>query len=102
MQNIPLPYGDAYLVGTPAIDRMSQQLYAEQKQRELIRQKQGAALDEEFAKNVANVRDVDVPEITKRYGEWKTANQQLIYCVKRQRYTKPLMLLNKGWKKRKK
>jgi hypothetical protein len=78
MQNIPLPYGDAYLVGTPAIDRMSQQLYAEQKQRELIRQKQGAALDEEFAKNVANVRDVDVPEITKRYGEWKTANQQLM------------------------
>jgi peptidoglycan hydrolase-like protein with peptidoglycan-binding domain len=72
------PYGNIFYVQTPSIDRTVAQLQAEQKQREFLRQKQAAALDEEFAKNVANIRDADVDDVTKKYGEWKLANQQLM------------------------
>lgn len=75
-QQINFPYGNAFLVATPHIDQLTQQLYAEQKNRELLRQKQAAALDDEFSKNVAGIKDVDVPELTKLYGDWKTANIQ--------------------------
>lgn len=69
------PYGDIFYVQTPALDRMTQQLYQEQKQREQLRQRQAAALDDEFAKNVAGIRDADVPELTKLYSDWKLSNQ---------------------------
>lgn len=71
------PYGDIYTAGTPALDRLSIQLYQDEKQRQLLRQRQAAQLDDEFAKNMAGVKDVDVPKIAKKYGDWKIHYQQL-------------------------
>lgn len=72
------PYGDIFLAATPALDKLSSQLYAEQKQRELDRKNQVLAMDNEFSKNVANIRDADVGDISKAYGDWKLSTQSLM------------------------
>lgn len=72
------PFGDIYSFNTPHIDQMGQQLYAEQKQRELVHQKKAAALDEEFRKNMSNIKDADIPEFSKRYNDYKNAKKGLI------------------------
>lgn len=72
------PFGDIYYVQTPHLDKLANTLYTEQKQREFIRQKQGQALDEEFRKNVASIKDADVPDYTKKYQEWKKSRQELM------------------------
>lgn len=72
------PYGNIFTVSTPHIDQLANQLYAEQKQREVVRQKQAQVLDEEFRKNVANIRDADIPEYTKKYNDYKLARQSLM------------------------
>ena len=77
-QRIGAPYGDIYFVDTPNIDRISNMLYAEQRQREAMRRQKAEAMDNEFAKNVANIRDADVDDVTQKYGEWKLMNQQLM------------------------
>lgn len=65
------PWGNAFIVNTPRTDRFVQQMLVEQKQRDAIRQQQMQALDDEFAKNVANVRDIDIPEVQKAYGDYQ-------------------------------
>lgn len=75
---IHAPYGDAFIVGTPHIDLLSNRLYAEQRQRELQQQKDNAALDEEFTRNMSNMRDADIPDLAKKYGDFKAANMALI------------------------
>lgn len=77
-QRVGAPFGDVYFIDTPHIDRFSQQMYAEQKQREAMRRQRAEAMDNEFAKNVANIRDADIDEVTGKYGEWKLMNQQLL------------------------
>lgn len=78
MVNSRFPRGEAHIIDTPYLDRLSQQLFAEQKQRQIMRQQRQQAMDDEFAKNVANVRDADVDDITNAYGEWKLMNQELM------------------------
>ncbi len=75
-QKINGPFGDIFTFNTPYTDRLTQQLYVEQKQREAKQQAENAALDNEFAKNLSGIRDADIPDLTKAYGEWKLANQQ--------------------------
>lgn len=75
---IQYPYGDAFIVNTPHIYRVSQQLYLEQKQREAQRAQQAAQMDEEFRKNVSAIRDADVPDFTKKYEEWKQSRKNLM------------------------
>jgi hypothetical protein len=73
---VNFPFGDAFIVGTPNIDRLSQNLYLEQRQRELQRKKDAADLDNEFSKNVAAIRSPDVGKLTELYTDWKMASQQ--------------------------
>ena len=73
-QKIAGPYGDVFLVNTAYTDRAAQQLYAEQKQREAKQQQMNAVLDDEFSKNLAGIRDADIPELTSKYTDWKLAN----------------------------
>lgn len=73
-QRIQAPFGDIFLVNTSYTDRAAAQLYAEQKQREAKQQQLNAALDDEFSKNLAGIRDADIPELTQKYTDWKLAN----------------------------
>lgn len=75
-QRVQGPFGDIFTPNTAATDRAAQMLYIEQKHREARQQAQNAALDEEFSKNLSGIRDADIPELTKAYGDWKLANQQ--------------------------
>lgn len=78
MGTIQRPYGDSFLVSTPALDRVSQQLYLEQQQRRAEQRKQNEILDEQYARNIANIRDSDVPEYNQKYQEWRQSRQDLL------------------------
>jgi len=77
MANNRFPYGDAFLVQTPYLDRVGAMMINDQKQREANQAKAAQALDQEFAKNVSGMRDADIPELTQKWGEYKAAKQQL-------------------------
>ena len=77
-QKIAAPFGDVYFVNTPYLDKVSDRLYNEERQRKLQEEKDAKILDDEFAKNMAGIRDADVPELAKAYGDWKIANKFLI------------------------
>ena len=70
-----MPFGNAFLVQTPKLDQLSQRLWMEGKQRELQHQQNAKALDDEFSKNVTNIRDADVDELTSAYQKYKTSAQ---------------------------
>lgn len=72
------PYGDDWLIKTPALDRMEERLYQERKQREQYLLQQNKSLDDEFARNMSGIRDADIPDLTKAYGEFKLAHQGLM------------------------
>lgn len=73
-----LPYGDAFIVGTPALDRLTANVYAEDRQRVQQRQQQAKSLEDEFRKNIANVKDVDIPKITGAWQNYKAISQDLL------------------------
>ncbi len=74
-QRIGQPFGDIYTPNTSHTDRLSQQLYAEEKQREAKDLAMQAALDDEFSKNLTVIRDIDTDDLTKAYGDFKLANK---------------------------
>ena len=73
-QRIQGAFGDSFTPNTSYTDRAAAQLYAEQKQREAKQEQMNAALDDEFSKNLAGIRDADIPELTQKYTDWKLAN----------------------------
>jgi hypothetical protein len=68
-----IPSGNAFLVQTPKLDALHNQLYAEQKQREAQQSQDSKMLDNEFSKNLSNVWDADIPDITQKYSDYKQA-----------------------------
>lgn len=77
-QKIIAPFGDIYSVNTPYIDKVSDRLYREQKQKEAQEQADIKMLDNEFSKNLSNIRDADIPDLVVAYNDWKTAKKKLI------------------------
>lgn len=72
------PFGNDFFVNTPKLDQLEQRMYAEQKQREAKIGRDINALDEEFSKNVTNIRDADVDELTKAYQDYKLLSQAVM------------------------
>ena len=70
--------GNAFLVNTPNLDQLGQRLYMEGRQRELNNQRNVEMLDNEFSKNVSNIRDADVDDLTKAYQDYKAGTQALM------------------------
>jgi len=68
------PYGEIFTINTGGIDAIAKQVYREQQIREQQKMQQDKALDDEFAKNVAGVKSVDIPEITAAYNKFKQAH----------------------------
>lgn len=79
MANNNLPWGDAFIVSTPTIDRVGQQLYAEQKIRQTRQQQENAALDASIQKELGKVRSVDTPEVINSYNQYKQLRKQLLF-----------------------
>jgi hypothetical protein len=66
-------YAGGFLVKTPHSDRVLEQIYADHKLREQQKFSDSKMLDEEYSKNISNVWDADIPEITKSYSDYKQA-----------------------------
>jgi hypothetical protein len=74
----PTAYGDIFQVQTPALDRYSQQLYAEQKQREAKAATENQQADAAMQKQFANVRSADVPDVINSWNKYKTLKTQML------------------------
>jgi hypothetical protein len=78
-QRIPGPYGDIFIVNTPTLDRVAQQLYVQQQQRQLRQQQENKALDGMMQKEFANIRSVDTPEVVNAYNNYKQLKKNLLF-----------------------
>jgi len=74
---VAAPYGDIFSVSTPSLDQLGQRLYAEQKMREQQQLVNSRALEEEFSKNISNIRDADVDDLTGLYNDFKQSYMAL-------------------------
>lgn len=78
-QRIPGPYGDVFLVATPTLDKLSQQLYAEQQMRTQLKIKENQAIDAGISKELGKVRSVDTPEVIQSWNNYKQLKKQLLF-----------------------
>lgn len=78
-ERISMPWGDAFLVQTPTLDRWSQQMYIEQKQRQAKQQQEDALLDANLQKEIGKVRSVDTPDVIQAYHDYKQGRKQLLF-----------------------
>ena len=72
-----IPYGDAFIVGTPTLDRLGERLYAEQKQKEQQNKAEMAYIDNTLSREIGKIRSVDTPEYIKKYEHYKNLKKQL-------------------------
>lgn len=72
------PYGDIFSTDTPNIDKLGQRLYMEERQRQAQNELNTKLLDDEFSKNVSNIRDADIDDLTKIYQDYKLSTQALM------------------------
>lgn len=77
-QRVGGPYGDIFTVSTPAVDRQLAILHAEEQRKRAEQDKAIQDLDNEFSKNMYNIRDADAGDVAKAYVEYKTIAQDLI------------------------
>lgn len=68
------PYGDIFVTRTSAVDNIAKQLYARQALKEQQEREDNKALDNEFSRNMSGMRDADIGDLTKAYGEFKNAH----------------------------
>lgn len=72
-QRVIPPYGDIFLAGTPALDKLSQQVYNEHLANEQNHIKQMQGLDDDFARNLSGVRQGDIPDVVAKWQDYKKA-----------------------------
>lgn len=73
------PYGDIFSAATPALDQLSNRLYADQKQREAKAAQVSQQLDANMQKEFANVRSKDTPDVINSYQKYKDLKKQLLF-----------------------
>lgn len=81
----PFPWGDAFIIQTPATDKLSDRLYQEQKSRELKQLQDNQALDQMIQKDFGRIRSIDTPEVVGKYNQYKTLKKELLFNKKLQR-----------------
>lgn len=72
-------YGDIFLVQTPTLDRIGQQLYQEQRLRQARQQQEDAALDASISKEIGKVRSVDTPDVINSWNTYKQLKKNLLF-----------------------
>lgn len=70
-EQVRFPYGDAFIVGTPHIDQLANRLYQQEQQERLYKRQQEKLMDDEFARNLSGIKDADIGDLTKAYGDYK-------------------------------
>lgn len=80
----PIPRGDAFLALTPEIDHARDQLFQQQREREVYGQRQSMELDKEMAKEFAGIKNADAPDVIGAYGKYKDAMKDVYFNPKLQ------------------
>src|SRR5450631_3985815 len=78
-QRVNFPFGDAFLVSTPSLDRASNLLYQQQQNRQAQFQKYSSDMDSQLFQQLGNVKNVDIPEITDAWNSYRTSKQNLLF-----------------------
>lgn len=73
-----LPFGGIVKTDTPFTDKVTAALLAQQNDRRQFQQKTTLATDELMNKELANVRSVDMGQVTDAYGQWKNLSMQAL------------------------
>lgn len=73
------PFGNAFLIRTPALDRASQLLYQQQMLRQQQFQQYQSTVDQQMASQMGNVRNVDIPDITDAWAKYRQAKQDVLF-----------------------
>lgn len=73
-----VPFGNAFLVGTPYTDRITATLQAQQADRRKYQQQTTLQTDEMMNKELANVRSADMGTVVDSYGKWKNISMQML------------------------
>lgn len=72
------PYGDDFILQTPHLDELERRVYRQQQLNDLRRYQENKSLDDEFARNLSGIRDADIGNLTKAYGDFKLGYQGLM------------------------
>jgi len=77
------PWGDAFLVQTPALDRFAERQQQQMQQLNMQRQqsavRESQQLDGLMNKELAKVRSVDIPSVFDAYGKYKSLKQATLF-----------------------
>lgn len=82
---ISQPYGDIAGFQTPHIDNALNTIYQERKQKDALRAKQMADMDDDMNKEFGKIRSVDVPDFADKWNQYKQLRQKVLYDKKLQK-----------------
>ena len=72
-----LPYGNAFIVSTPHLDRLGDRIYAEEMQKKKQQQDEIRHADDLMAKEVGTMRSADTADFIAKYEQYKALKKQL-------------------------
>lgn len=72
-----VPFGNAFIVGTPYTDRITAALQSQQADRRKYEQQTSLQTEEMLNKELANIRSVDMGVVTDSYGKFKNISMQM-------------------------
>lgn len=76
---VNMPYGDAFIVQTPTLDRVGQQLQQANIDRQRYAQSESTRMDGLLNKELANVRSVDMPQVMDAYQQWSQLSKRSLF-----------------------
>lgn len=76
---VNMPYGDAFIVQTPTLDRVSQQLMQANLDRQKYARDESQRVDGLLNKELANVRSVDMPQVMDAYQQWSQLSKRSLF-----------------------
>lgn len=84
-QKVAAPYGNIFFSSTPKTDRFIENHEAEERQQELLRQRQVDDMDKQLASHLGNVLNPDIPEIIQSYQDYKQSRKEQLFNDKLQK-----------------
>lgn len=72
------PFGGIYQVDTSALNRLSERLYAEERNQLAQREKEAIALEEQYQKAYSKIKPVDQEKLRQMWGVYKQQNIELL------------------------
>lgn len=82
------PFGDAFIVQTPHLNKMADRMYMQQQQREALQRQEAAMLDKQMQDEIGVIRNLDRDAYLEKYNAYKSLKKRLMFDPKLQRNPK--------------